>query len=275
MLRSLVCVLLLLALQPALARTLRYQGGGHPYYVDVLKLVSEQLGEPVTLTPVFDLPPQERTIRLLEKPGGIDIFWGITTQEREQRALAVQIPIDKGLIGYRVPVIEARNRNLLATAREIGDLNKIIFGLGNDWPDTAVFRANGLSVTTFIKSSSQYGMLASGRFDVFPDNILDYSNESLPPGLEFDQHLLFHYPSAMYFFVAKRDPVLHRQLTAGLEKIVKSGQLDALFSRHFGELIERMKLKERRKIELVNPEMPASVLQEQPNLWFNEKEFYR
>lgn len=40
--------------------------------------------------------------------GSVDVVWAMTSREREMQLLPVRIPIDRGLIGWRVALIEAR-----------------------------------------------------------------------------------------------------------------------------------------------------------------------
>ncbi|MEG1054582.1 MAG: hypothetical protein RSF79_21385 [Janthinobacterium sp.] len=73
--------------------------------------------------------------------GSVDVVWAMTSRARETQLLPVRIPIDRGLIGWRVALIQARQPDLLRGVRSIAALARLSAGQMRDWPDAAILLA--------------------------------------------------------------------------------------------------------------------------------------
>ena len=93
---------------------------------------------------------------------------GAVRDDLEETLLPIRIPIYRGLIGWRIPLVSAANKDLLASVRTLDDLRRLRFGQRQDWADTPILRANGLEVKTSQSYESLFRMLDAGRFEVFP-----------------------------------------------------------------------------------------------------------
>jgi hypothetical protein len=153
---------------------------------------------------------QARSIYEMTKPNGkIDSLWSMTTDAREKQLIPIRIPIDKGLIGWRISLITEKNRQAFAKIRKIDDLKPYTAGQGNSWPDVAILRANHLPVLTSTGYDSLFTMLAGERFDYFPRSIFEIWNElrsHSEQAIEVEQNFILYYPSAYYFFITPRRP---------------------------------------------------------------------
>ena len=91
---------------PALAATLevRYplQESAEAYPVKVLELALKKSGVSYNAAPLQYQMPQGRALMELAKDGELNVVWSITSNERERDLLPVRIPIDKGLYGWRL-----------------------------------------------------------------------------------------------------------------------------------------------------------------------------
>ncbi len=208
----------------------------------------------------------------MDGKNNLDLMWTMTTDEREAQLLPVRIPIDKGLIGWRIALLRQDNAGLFKPVRRLSDLRLFSAGQEHDWPDTPILRSNVLTVVTSSSYDALFGMLKAKRFDYFPRGVTEVWHEldSRPDsGLVADEEVVLHYPAAMYFFVSPRQPRLAEDLRAGLEKAVADGSFDKLFQRYQQGAIQRANLKKRRVIELANPLLkPDSLPLHRPELWF-------
>ena len=68
--------------------------------------------------------------------------------------MPIRIPIYRGLIGWRIPLVSAANKDLLASVRTLDDLRRLRFGQRQDWADTPILRANGLEPQELIATIS-------------------------------------------------------------------------------------------------------------------------
>lgn len=215
-------------------------------------------------------------IELARGNSPFDVMWTMTDRERESSgALPVRIPIDRGLMGWRVLLVRRADLPAWARLRGLAELKQRVAGQGHDWPDTAILRANGLQVSTSSGYDALFRMLASGRFDYFPRAVFEVDAE-LAGGrhreLAVVPNLMLHYPAAAYLFVSPRRPELAELLRAGLEKAVAEGSLQQLHLAHFGALIKAHPVSRERVLKLQNPLLPPQTPLHRRELWLQPGE---
>ncbi|WP_226938927.1 transporter substrate-binding domain-containing protein [Janthinobacterium sp. FT14W] len=206
--------------------------------------------------------------------GSVDVVWAMTSRARETHLLPVRIPIDRGLIGWRVALIQARQPQLLRDVRSIAALARLSAGQMRDWPDCAILQANGLRLDTSSTYEGLFQQLAAGRIDYFPRSVIEAQSElashaQLP--LALDAHLVIRYPAALYFFVGKHRPELARHLEIGLETMLADGSFAQLFQQHFGRLADSLQLSRRHVLELANADLPEATPLVRKALWYRPK----
>ncbi|WP_377122337.1 hypothetical protein [Pseudoalteromonas fenneropenaei] len=243
---------------------IRVSAGANEYALAVLQAAFSSQRQAVVFQAVQNIPTQDRAMRLLGKRDGIDVFWAVTSKEREKLGKAVLIPIEKGLIGYRY-IVTRKNQPL--ALRDLMALRKYSVGLREDWPDQEVFSANGFDVFSFAKDADEFEMLDSGRFDILPLDIFSKDLITAHPQLQIAPHTIIYYPSAVYFFVANEASALHQMLSKGMEQIVQNGTLDSLLNAHYGVLLTELALAEKVKINLTNPLLPATAPLWRKEMW--------
>jgi hypothetical protein len=215
-------------------------------------------------------------VELARGSSPIDLMWTMTDHERESSGLLpVRIPIDRGLLGWRVLLVRRRDLPRWARLRGVDELKQRVAGQGHDWPDTAILRANGLRVSTSSGYEALFRMLAAGRFDYFPRAVLEVDAElagNRRPELAVVPDLMLHYPAAAYLFVSPRRPELAELLRVGLEKAVADGGLQRLHQAHFGAQIRAHPVSPERVIRLQNPLLPAQTPLQRRELWLQPGE---
>ncbi|WP_159664929.1 transporter substrate-binding domain-containing protein [Andreprevotia sp. IGB-42] len=242
------------------------------YTLAVLQLAIQKSGKPYTLKQAGLVMVQSRVIQeIASNTGSVDIVWTATDTDREALLLPVRIPIDRGLIGWRIALVQASRADLLGKVRTRQDLRQYKAGQMHDWPDTRILRDSGLLVETTSSYETLFQQLAIGRLDYFPRSVLEVAAElASHPDLHLvmDRYLVIEYPSAFYFFVGRARPQLAADLTRGLETAVRDGSLEKLFQQHFGAMLQQLNLAQRRHIVLENAWLPASVPLNRPELWY-------
>jgi hypothetical protein len=279
--KFLACVSLLLALPPALASSTDIVFYPKPevvedartdYPLQLLTLALTKSKTPFVLQPSDDVMVQERALKELQKNSGrIHIMWTMTSKERERIARPIRIPIYKGLIGWRLALVNAPAGALFKSVISLDDLGAFVAGQGHDWPDTAILRANALPVQTTASYPSLFEMLRAKRFDYFPRSVVEIWAEAgryAADDIVIDPHIAVHYPTAFYFFVAKENNKLARAVETGLEIAIKDGSFNLLFFKHHQAILERAGLDTRRTIELRNPLLPEETPLHRKELWF-------
>lgn len=213
---------------------------------------------------------QGRAIVRLKNDEGIEVLSTMTSAAREQEMLPIRIPIDKGLIGWRLLLINKAQASKFTDITSLDELKTLTAGQGNDWPDVQIMRANGLNVYGTTNYPSLFHMLESQRLDYFPRSVSEIWSEAdhYQERLMIEPSIVLHYPTAIYFFVRKGNTRLATDISEGLEKMIADGSFEKLFQEYFGDMIRRSALKERRVFELANPLMPSGIPVERKNLWF-------
>jgi hypothetical protein len=244
------------------------------YVIELLQLALDHSTEHYQLQPTSEPMNQARAQYNLEhNPAELQVMWAMTTREREEHLQPVRIPIYKGLIGWRVNLLKKSQQQLFSHVRSLDDLKAWHFGQRQDWPDTALLRANDLQVVTSASYSGLFAMLAAGRFEAFPREVVTAWQEQARAAqagqdLVVDEHVLLHYPSAFYFFTSKQRPDLAEQIRLGLEASIADGSFEALFQRHHGATLKQVNFTQRQVIELQNPELPAATPFSRKELWY-------
>jgi hypothetical protein len=215
--------------------------------------------------------PQSRALEeLMTCNRDIQVVASMTSIDRESRLLPIRIPIMRGLIGWRIPLVAADRPDLLEHVKTEADLKNFAAGQGPDWPDTEILRRNGLSVNAGGQYQSLFKMLAMHRFDYFPRSAIEIwpeIDEHVAKGLVADTHIVIHYPAAVYFFVCPHDERLAAALRNGLEKAVADGSFDRLFTFYFKKTLKRADIAHRAVIELNNPILPPETPLQRKELW--------
>jgi hypothetical protein len=221
---------------------------------------------------------QSRALLAIEHDSkSVQVMWTMTTREREERLLPVRIPIYRGLIGWRVLMQRSTDAERLATVQNLDKLKRFSFGQRHDWPDTAILRANGLKVVTSQHYRGLFQMLAAGRFDLFPREVVVAWQEQARAAesglkLSIDSQLVLHYPTAFYFFTSRNRQDLAADIERGLEAMIADGSFQRLFEQYHGDTLRQANLHKRRIIELHNPDLPPATPFARKELWFQPKE---
>ncbi len=137
--------------------------------------------------------------------GEIDIFVGSPTVERENRAPMIYVPLDRGLLGFRLCLVHksaAKFKSIGNPAQFIQ--KKLTVGLGTYWPDKHIFEENGFEIVDSPVHQSLFTMLQNKRFDCFSRSIIEIDQELIDhknKQVELDTELVFVYPNADFIFI--------------------------------------------------------------------------
>ena len=201
---------------------------------------------------------QARAIKELEMNRNLHVAVCASEPERESRLRSILVPLDKGLLGYRICLIRQGEQAKFTEINSLEDWKKsgLIMGQGQSWPDTPILEANKLKVEKSASYLPLFDMLIKKRFDCFPRSVTEVLNESQKyghKGLEIERNLLFVYPLPNLFFINKSNHALARRLEKGLRTIIENGEFDVFFQNRFGESLKKLNLQERTVIRLNNP----------------------
>ncbi|MCC1496117.1 transporter substrate-binding domain-containing protein [Alcanivorax sp. 1008] len=248
---------------------------GNDYFLAVLALALEKTADQGAwrLEPAAQAIPRNEALQRLSNNDGIDIVWSATSIEREKQNRAIRIPLMKGLTGYRLLIIRGEDQPWFRRMQTIDKLLELRAGQGHDWPDTEVFRANGLSIEGKHDYDSLFRLLQKGRFDYLPRAInepWDDLASRTDMGLAVEEGLLLYYPTAEYFFVNSQNTELATRLEKGLRIAIEDGSFDKLFRQHpvNANAFGKANILRRRVIRLDNPFLPEDTPFAEKKLWW-------
>ncbi|MBV8124265.1 MAG: hypothetical protein JO370_09310 [Paucibacter sp.] len=243
------------------------------YVVDLLTTAVERSGLPLQLSavPSFHVSQGRLEQELIRPASRLDLMWYMTSRSREQMLCPLRIPLDRGLLGWRVAVIRRADLSNWASPPDRLELARRRAGQGLHWPDVDILKANGFQVDTAEDSRALYRMLELQRIDYFPRSVLEVRDElstfptqpmMVAPGLAL------RYPTAVYAFLSPRHRDLVTPLTEQLRMLVHEGTVGKLFRNLFQSRLDDLDLSRRSVIQLVNPLLPAETPLQRSDLWW-------
>lgn len=249
----------------------------HDYYMTMLRAaleITRSADGPYEILAHPGTMNAERAALMLAQGEGINVMVRTTSQDRETRLLPVRIPLDKGLIGYRVFLIRPATQYRLHRVHQTDELARFSIGQGSGWQDTQILRAAGLRVEVGPGFGSLLGMLAAGRFDLFARGVNEVAYElrlarAQYPDLALERRLLLHYPMPRYFFFARdaQGERLARRVERGLELLLRSGEFERRYRGYKAEVLRDVPLAGRRVLRLNNPFLPTATPLHRKELW--------
>jgi len=242
------------------------------YMVELLQLALGRDGRRYRLQALSLDMSQGRTLVEMAHGGNeLDLMWTMTTPERERMSLIpVRIPVDRGLLGWRLMLIRRADAPFWRKLRGLAELAPLVAGQGHDWPDAEVLRANGLNVGTSSSYEGLFRMLARGRIDYFPRSIMEVDVElamHADEGFAIAPHVMLYYPTASYYFLAPQHAEAAERLRQGLEDCLADGSWDKLFRRHYSALLARHQIGQRLVLRLANPLLPEATPLQRKSYW--------
>ena len=247
------------------------------YYSELLDLCLTKSNRDYQLEPTSFHVEQERALQLIEANRGLEVIWTFTTSAREEKLMPIRIPIDRGLFGWRIFLIKKSNQKLFNDIENAGQLAKLRAGQGHDWPDTDILQANNFLISGSTTYEGLFDMLARDHIQYFPRSLLEVELElkSHPAHeLAIESNLVLHYPTALYFFVNKKNIELAADLEKGLQVAIEDGSFKKLFDDHFSATIRKANLTQRKIISINNPLLPAQTPLSESRYWFSPEKNY-
>jgi len=250
------------------------------YYLALLELalnktIPDQDYQQLSLRPFKRIIYRKRAFELL-RSGELDVIWSMTSRAREKKALAIKVPLLKGLLGYRIFIIRQGEQQRFSLINSLEQLRGLTAGQGPHWLDTKILQANGLEVVTAESYHSLFSLLQRKRFDYFPRGVHEPWHEIIAhkdKNLVVEEKLLLRYPAPFFFFVSNNNTALHQRIKTGLQMAIADGSLDLLLSNHpiTEKIFSEANIAQRLIIDLSNPQLSpeTKALLEDRSLWYS------
>ena len=241
----------------------------------VLKLALDKAGKDYQLT--IDLRDvNQNRARFMLETGQIDVLDIGFSPEDIDKLEPIYLPLEMGLLGWRVFIIHKDTARRLSSVRTLEDLKSYTFGQGQGWSDVKILENSGLSVITAPKLSNLIDMVQVKRFDLLPlgateaYRFLDLFKDK-GDRLIVDNAITLIYPFARFFYVRKTDRELKQAIEVGMEQALSDGSLLSLLKSHpfSRDVFERANLSERVQIRIETPNLTEGFKSIEPKWWFS------
>lgn len=231
----------------------------NPPIREVLELLIEKSAPefgPAVLHPSTSME-QGRAFVSLKEGRLVQIAVAGPDDTREAEHTMIYVPIDRGLLGFRVCLTREDHSGFGSISRlSHFEQSGQTIGTGSHWPDRQILEANGLVVSHSPVYLDLFDMLLKQRFTCFARSLNELDRELAAPhskGLKVEPHIAFVYPYADFIFISKTAPGIHARLQAGIDKALKDGSFQRLFEHHYRDVLLRYGFFDRNLIYLRNP----------------------
>lgn len=169
----------------------------------------------------------------------------------------IDIPIDGGIVGYRVCFVNPAIKDEITRVNSLNDLSKYTIIQGIGWVDTDIMRANGLKVKEISNYMGMFKMVAAGHADLFCRGAnqlqAEYEEYKSISSLTYDESFALVYPLPRFFYLNSKNTLLKERMTKGLKIAFKDGSLRKLWNKSYQSNIDFSQLKNRKIWYLHNP----------------------
>ena len=225
----------------------------------ILKRTAKQYGE-ARLTPYRHdgiTISQNRCLVLLDQ-SKIDLLYLPPKPELLDHFDYIPFDMHAGMLGYRVFLINAKDKERFAKVNSIEDLRGFKGGFGSQWSDYKIFGLNDLPVVGAANTKVLMSMLKLGRFDYFHRGLHEAWKEleieaDSNSELMVEEHLALRYPFQVFFWFNKDNPTLKKRFETGLFLVLQDGSYHKLFRQYFEEIVAKAKLDQRTIIDIEYP----------------------
>ena len=203
----------------------------------------------------------------------VNLYVAPADREWEAAMTPIRIPIRKGLLNYRILLINKDTAPAFAKVTSNADLRKLQVGLRPGWTTTKIMRALKLNITEGAGYNGRFKMLNANRFDYIPRGINEIFGEfdarsKTHKNIMIEQNLLLRMPMPVYLYVSRKVPRLAKRIEYGFNKIRGNGKFDALFNQIFSKSISRANLPNRKIFNAGNPLSSKQTPLQDETLWF-------
>ena len=209
--------------------------------------------------------------------GRVNIVARATNLDLELRMLPIPLPLDKGLLGYRLFLIMSDKQAELDKVHTLDELKRYSIGQASTWTDVKILSGNGFRLETAENYEGLFQMLAAKRFDLFSRGVNEIAAEwqghhSQLPGISIEKHLMLHYPMPRYFFVP-RTPEGERmaeRIADGLRRLVATGEFERRYHAYKKLVLADVSLSGRHVFRMANSQLSVLAPPLGDHTWWDD-----
>ena len=228
--------------------------------IELLKFLLKRIPGEHKITRSLKHLSQARIVAELKKGGdNINLCWLGTSAALERDLLPVYFPIFRGLLGYRVFIINKKDQEIFSKIKRLEDLQKYQGVQGIGWADTEILEYAGLKQVTVVYEHI-FQMMNKGRISYFSRGVNEAYREvavrqDKMKNLLVDERLLLVYPLVSYFFTHADNHELAALLRQAFSEAYQDGSFLNFFSSHpqIKETLKHLNINNRVRLDIANP----------------------
>jgi hypothetical protein len=235
----------------------------HSYYDDLVKLALEKTKPEFGNYKMIAVPAELNTLRALSDIsrniyGNMVMELSYETELTKSSNLTfINIPLDGGIVGYRICFVSPAKKDAVANAKNLQELQQFTIAQGVGWADTQILKANGFNVIEIPIYTNIFKMITSNRVDLFCRGANQIKSEmeyfKNIKGLDFDRSFVLVYDLPRFFYIHKDNIIAKNRIEKGLQIASEDGSLRALWEKYNRESIDYAELINRKIYYLDNP----------------------
>ncbi|MBU2895219.1 hypothetical protein [Vibrio hepatarius] len=240
----------------------------------VLELALSKSGTNYSVT-VDKRSVNQNRARSMVESRELDVFDTGFQKDLEQRFLPIYLPLEMGLLGWRVPIVHRDTEAKLSNVENLNQLTQFSVGQGQGWGDIPILENAGFKVVTASKIEKLIKMVDGQRFDLFPLGATEVYQflEKFGAGsknLIVDSNVTIVYPYGRFFYVTKDHLKLADAITTGMENALADGSLVNLLKQHpfSKDAFDKAGLTNRTRIDIESPDTNESFSQIDSRWWY-------
>ena len=210
--------------------------------------------------------------------GRVNIVSRATNLDLEARMRPIPIPLDKGLLGYRMFLIMPETQAKLdANVKTVEDLKKFTIGQASPWTDVKILGDNKFNLVLADNYEGLFQMLGVHRFDLFSRGAIEIQAEweahkDQIPGLTIEKNLILAWPMPRYYFVPKtpEGARMAERIEDGLRRLARSGEFERRYQAYKKLVLGDLNLAGRKVFRLTNTQLSAKAPPLTDKFWWDD-----
>lgn len=244
------------------------------YPISLIKFLLDYHGKPYEIKfSDYGVTTQARDVHRIVHNEEIDIGWYGTSEELEEKLHPIRFPIWRGLLGYRVFIINEESQDEFKSIRSLEDLQAYTGAQGIGWTDTGILKSSGLHQET-VKYDNIFRMVSENRIDYFSRGISEAfrevnAREDVFEDLVVERYVLLRYPFAGFLFTNKENTRLSGILEQSFRDSYADGEFQKFFYNHpvIKDMLAKLDLKQRTLIDIPNPTLTPETAGIDQSYW--------
>ena len=218
--------------------------------------------------------PSIRLRKMISKGDVINTAMVVTTPEWEKAAVPIRVPLRRGILNYRLLLINKNSLEDFSKIKTIEQLKQKTVGLRRHWSTWQTMTNLGYNVVNAFSYEAIFAMLDKGRFDYIPRGVHEiYDEISMRKNdlknLMVEPNLALYIPAPFYVFISPHETRLIKRFQLGLNRMVEQGILKEMLNKHYAKFIKRADLKNKLILNVGNPDLPSETPLKRKELWMS------